>query len=168
MFFKRGSLFLFLLVGTLSLSAQDRKPCLIFSGEAGDEYAIDLEKYNCIYFKENSMSLVNSESPNDSMELLYATYNQFRVDDAYVSNAVAEISDTDLSIIYNDFKQTLDIGNKHENSYIISVYDMRGMLMLKGHVEMENSFSVESLKEGIYVAAIVGEKTNKTLKFIKK
>lgn len=167
MFFRKGALVLFLLTGIVPIAAQQQKPALIFSGAAGDNYAIDLEKYNRIYFGESGMKLVDSNNPADNMDVLYAAYHKFRVGEAYISG-LEDVSDVDSPLVYNPIEQTLAISGDSEDTYRIGVFGLNGMLMLSGLLNGTETISVESLPKGVYIAVAVGNKSNKTLKFLKK
>lgn len=148
--------------------AQQKKPALVFSGNAGENYAVDLEKYNRIHFGETGMTLVNSENPDDRTEVLYAAYHRFKVAEAEITADVSEKLIETSALVYNPQQQSLSLTGEEGETYTVGVFDVNGTLMLSSHLLGNSFISVESLRSGVYVAVAVGNKSNKSLKFVKK
>lgn len=168
MFIKKKVGFLFLLL-SLSLSssaAQEKKPCLIFSGNKSYEYAVDLMMYNRISFGDDSMTLTDKGDNRTSLEVLYSAYNRFKVGEAEPSG-VDNIQTDHVEIHYDKSTQSLVISSAPSDHIIVGVYNLGGTLVLRGEINNNNSISVKSLASGVYVAIAIGSHHSQYLKFIK-
>ena len=168
MVFKRRIVILCLFAGFLTVKADEKKTCLIFSGTSGDEYAVDLDSYNRIHFVNNGMRLTNSENPDDAMSLLYEAYNRFKIDESYVTHGLQDLINEYSRLNYIPSQQSLTISGNIEEEYKIEIFDLNGVLVLNGTLSGDDFISVEKLHTGIYVAVAVGNQSRKTLKFTKQ
>ena len=167
MFFNKGAIIITLLGCALCCHAEDKKPCLIFEGGAGENLAIDLDKYNRITFGEDKMLLSNSDNPAVKLELLYTAYNRFRVGDSKPSTAVEEISESPVKLLYNSAEQTLTLGSEAGEAYTVGIFSMKGVLMHSATLTAGEAVSLQTLGSGVYVAVAVNSTSTHTLKFVK-
>lgn len=152
--------------------AEEKKPCLIFTSDAGADYAVDLMKYNRITFGEESMTLTNSETGGASLSVLYSAYNRFKVGEAEPSQlAIDELSaESPVQFSYSKARQIISLSSDSgigDEVYRVGVFNLAGSLVLSALLRSGESLSVESLAMGAYVAIAVGEKSTQSLKFVK-
>ncbi len=167
MFINKGAVALVLLSGALLVSADEVKPCFIFSGAAGENYAIDLERYNRISFGDDAMELSSSEHSSARIQLLYSAYNRFRIAEGKPSAAVEEVEDTAIQLYYNATTQELILAGDSTEPYTVGVFNLSGMLMYSGNLRNGEPISLSHLGNGVYVAVAVTSTDNHTIKFVK-
>ncbi|MBD5163436.1 MAG: T9SS type A sorting domain-containing protein [Bacteroidales bacterium] len=149
-----------------SIAAEDGTPCLIFSGAAGKEYALDLTRYNRITFGENSMTVSNSKDPSDNVELLYSAYHHLEVGLAQASG-LDDVAATDLSLVYEAETSTLKVESTDENTYAVGVFNINGVLVCHTQLRGGEGVSLATLAPGVYVAVATGETGTQKIKFVK-
>lgn len=169
MLYRKGAVFLTILVGFIPLPATQTKPCLIFSGDSGTERAVDPDIYSRIHFGDTGMELSNPDNPGDFLELPYSAYCRFRIGDVDANVAVEEIQADDPCIRYDRGRQVLQIVGADDSPYRLCIFGTGGMMVADGTVRGDGQMSVATLVDGVYVAVAVGKDSKELiLKFVKR
>lgn len=163
----------FVFLSSLFCEAETKVPCLIFSGNTGDELCIDLATLNRITFGDNSMIVSSSKDSNSkSIELLYSLYHHLEIGDGTPSDfgtSVNVILDDPDSRIYLDAQsKLLYLQTTSDSEFQIGIFNVRGDLILTSELSNGDALMLESLSSGVYVAVATDGKTKISLKFILK
>lgn len=146
--------------------ADEGTPCLIFSGAAGKEYALDLARYNRITFGENSMTVSNTKDPSDKIELLYSAYHHLEVGIAQASG-LEDVVASEFMIVYEPETSTLKVESSNDNTFAVGVFNINGVLVCHTQLRGGQGVSLESLAPGVYIAVATGETGAQKIKFVK-
>ena len=163
----------FALFPCLVCKAEAEVPCLIFSGNAENEYCIDLSLLNRITFGDNSMVISSSkDASKESVELLYSLYHHLEIGDAIptdIGASVNIISDDSISRIYVDAQsKLLYLQTTYDATFQIGIFDICGSLLLTSELSNGYAITIETLSPGVYIAVASDGKTNLNLKFTLK
>ncbi len=165
MFLKRAVFWSFLFCA-FSASAEDKKPCLIFSGHSGADYAVDLSKFNRIRFDSESMTLTGPDDGGNRLEMLYSAYNCIKVGECEPSG-IKEVTEHGVRLVYDRTHQSITIVGTREDVYTVGVFNMCGVLVFRSEIKTGASVSVDILGKGTYIAVLTGKESVQPLKFIK-
>lgn len=158
--------------GFCSAKAEDVVPCLIFTGNADNEYNIDIGRLNRITFGENGMTISSSnDNSADEIQLLYSLYHHLEIGDAKptVSASLDEISvDSHSQFKFQCDTETLVIDSSSDATFDIGVFSLNGILLATSKLKAGQELSVSDLSRGAYIAVASDGNLKLTLKFILK
>lgn len=147
--------------------ADEKVPCFIFSGPSGSENVFALDKYNRITFGNTSMFVSNPANPDDKIEMLYSAYNRFRVGDAVPSGIESVADDNSLLLTYDAATGSLRLYGDSGKNYAVGIFSISGVMVFQTHLHGDESVSLETLGNGVYIAIAIGENKTYKLKFVK-
>lgn len=158
-------------ISCLVCKAENRMPCLIFSGNAEKELCIDLTSFNKITFRNSSMIITSTlEENKDSIELLYSRYNHLEIDDCTPTDtnvSINEISvDTYPKMYVDSRNKQLHFISSSNSTFSIEIFSISGHLLLTSKLNYVDAIPLQSLPSGVYIAIASDGKIKKNLKFI--
>ena len=151
---------------TAPIQADDGTTCLIFSGGADKECALDLSRYNRITFGENSMTVSSAANPDDKVELLYSLYHHFEIGTAQLSG-IETVGAAEARLVYDASSASLKLEAPADAAYTVGVFALNGVMMRQSDVSGGGSLSLESLQPGVYIAVAAGKIEDLKIKFVK-
>lgn len=158
------------LCGVCKATAEDKVPCLIFTGKSDIGQCIDLEKLSRITFGDDGMTLsLSADNGIREVQLLYSLFNHIEIGDAVPSDpsAVDEIViDTDPRIVFVPVSKTIVVESASEIPYSIGIFSLNGTLIATSGVYAGQPLSVASFAAGMYIAVATDGESQLTLKFI--
>ncbi len=159
-----------LLCCSRDVAAEEKVPCLIFTGNSETEHCIDLSKLNRITFGDDGMTV--SSSTGDSTEkvkLLYSLFNRIKIDDAVPTESAGldEVEiDADSRMVFQRDTKSIVIESPSDLPYSIGIFSLNGSLIAMSTANAGQSLSVEALTTGAYIAVATNGDSKLTLKFI--
>ena len=167
---RAGCLLFALLLYGKAAGADEKIPCLIFSGASPTEKVIDLSKLNRITFGEHSLTLTSSKYPDaEEVQLLYSLFHHMEVDER-VPDVISGIDETadfmQPEIAYIPDVKSLILRNATGKEYTVGIFDLKGTLIHSIRTQGETEISLQSLRPDTYIAVATDGTNHLTLKFI--
>ena len=137
--------------------------CIIISGKAENELAMDLMEYNRIYFGQETMTLSNPDNPEADIQLFYSEYNRLQFGPSNPNVNIEEAEAESFRFMYLKEEQTLNLTTSDE-TIEIGIFNLSGSLIARSQSKQT---SVSRLPSGTYIAIAIGENQTYTVKFVK-
>lgn len=159
-----------LLCGFSHAQAQDRVPCLIFTGNSETQHCIDLAKQNRITFSSDGFAVSSSAgNSNPNVKLLYSMFNHIEIGDAVPTetSSIDEIEDDANSrIIFMPDSKSILLESSSDSPFAIGIFSLKGILIATSEIYAGHSLPLEGLSSGMYIAVATDGTAKLTLKFI--
>lgn len=153
--------------------AQEKVPCLIFSGNSTTEHCINLAKLNRITFHDDGMTISPSNDANtENQTLTYDLFHHIEIGNAIpsISSGNKLIDSDNASLLsFNPDTKTIILESTSDIPYNVSIFNIQGILSANASLTMGiHSISVEHLSPGVYIAIASNPISKLSLKFIIK
>lgn len=145
-------------------------PCLVFTGNSGDEAAYDLAEYNRVAFGNEAMTLTSSVKPaNTPMELLYSEFNRFMVRNAVPtsSDAIEAEELSSFGVIYISASNEVGVKGILSEPAHLSIYNAAGIMVGSATVNPGERVSLANSPAGIYMVVATSGAMSDVCKIVK-
>lgn len=151
----------------LSLHAQDKTTSMVFSGQSGEKFVVDLSVYDRIYLNEDSFTITSTTESVEDIELLYSLFNHLEFNDETPLDEDVVVAE-DTHIRYFSESNSLFLESNEDNEYTLGIFDVAGMLKFSSKVKTNTLLNLTDIPSGVYIAVAYADKSSVSLKFIIK
>lgn len=154
-------------LGCLYATAGSPTPCLIFSGEAGEGYSVELSKYNRISFGPDGMLLTHSSGDSPELSILYSNYHKFSLGDA-MPTGIDPVEATCRSLRYDAAAACLRlVCDDSDALFNVGIFNPQGVMVARARMRSGDTMPAGNLSPGVYIAIAVNDNYSMNLKFAK-